>query len=226
MIKICIVGTAQSGSTRVFNLIRMIYEKKGKIVYSGGGCSSWAELERKIISIDKSKNKPDIILSKVHDTSYTYLNNYDIKILPLRNIIDAAMSSGHRIQVDSTRHYIKHCIYNIDLFNKFKPYVDFVFRYENYSVNYIKKLCDILNVKLNNCEIIEIMKELESMLHNKNIVIKDDPSNIEYKKTLLSQNHNTSNGKINKFVNLSPKKLINILENDKILDFLNTHNYF
>ena len=32
--KICIVGTHQTGSTRLFNLGRMIYEKNGKKVYS------------------------------------------------------------------------------------------------------------------------------------------------------------------------------------------------
>ena len=53
MIKICVVGTVQAGSTRLFNLIRMIYEKKGKIVYSGGGCSSWAEFEHKFLSYIK-----------------------------------------------------------------------------------------------------------------------------------------------------------------------------
>ena len=29
-IKISIIGTEQSGSTRLFNLVRLIYEKKGK----------------------------------------------------------------------------------------------------------------------------------------------------------------------------------------------------
>ena len=133
-------------------------------------------------------------------------------------MLDSAISSGKRSN--------KNCNMNINLFDKFKPHVDFIFRYENYSVHYIKQFCNILNVNLNNNEIIEIMKELDNMLHNKNIVLHDDFNNEEYRKTLLSQNHNTSDGKTNKFIDLSATELDEILQNDKILKFLEEQNYF
>ena len=86
--KICIVGTHQTGSTRLFNLVRMIYEKKGKKVYS-----RWGITDKQISEIS---SEYDIILSKIHDTSYNYLKNFDIALLPIRNILDSAISAGIR----------------------------------------------------------------------------------------------------------------------------------
>ena len=70
------------------------------------------------------------------------------------------------------------------------------------------------------------MIQLESMLNSKKIVKKDDHSDAEYRKTLLSQAHNTSNGKTNKFTNLPKKKLDDILKEKNILTFLEENFYF
>ena len=86
--KICIVGTHQTGSTRLFNLVRMIYEKNGKTVYS-----RW-NIRRE--EINKISSEYDIILCKVHNTNHNYLKNYDIILLPIRNILDSAISCGIR----------------------------------------------------------------------------------------------------------------------------------
>ena len=217
-IKICIVGTHQSGSTRLFNLVRLIYEKKGKRVYS-----RW---NIKPKEIKKIRKEYDIILSKIHDTNIKYLDNYNVKLLPIRNILDAALSAGIRDENTSTEFYIQNCNKNINMFNKFKSTSDFIFRYENYNVYYIKKLCTTLKINLSNDDIISIMIELETMLNSKNIAKKDNFKNKTYQKTLLSQNHNTSNGKTNKFINLSIEQLNDILKEKKISDFLEENFYF
>ena len=162
--KICIVGTHQTGSTRLFNLIRMIYEKKGKTVYSRWDINPE--------EIKKINSKYDIILNKIHDTNYNYLNNYDIILLPIRNILDSAISAGVRNEDTSTKFYINTCNSNINLFNKFKSIANFIFRYENYNVYYIKKLCAFLNINIDNNDIIDIMIQLESMINSKDIVKK------------------------------------------------------
>ena len=77
-----------------------------------------------------------------------------------------------------------------------------------------------------NNEIIDIMIQLESMLNSKEIVKKDDHRDEEYRKTLLSQDHNTSNGKTNKFINLPKKQLDDILKEKNILTFLEENFYF
>ena len=219
-IKICVVGTHQSGSTRLYNLVRMIYEKKEKTVISRANMSNE--------DIQRRTGKYDVILCKVHDSELNYLNYYDIKLLPIRNILDCAISASVRGNDDSTNFIIDHCIKNINMFNKFKSNSDFIFRYENYDVNYIKKLCAILNVSLNNDEIIDIMVQLEKMLNSKNIIKKrkDNTRDPEYNKTLFSQEHNTSNGKINKFISLPKIQLNDILKEEKIYSFLVENLYF
>ena len=216
--KICIVGTHQTGSTRLFNLVRMIYEKNGKKVYS-----KWSITPEEINRIG---SKYDIILGKIHDTNNDYLKNYDIILLPIRNILDSAISAGVRSKNSSTKFYINNCNSNIHLFNKFKSIADFIFIYENYNVYYIKKLCATLNINLDNNDIIDIMIQLESMHNSKKIVKKDDSKDAEYRKTLLSQDHNTSNGKTNKFTNLPKKQLDDILKEKNILTFLEENFYF
>lgn len=85
---------------------------------------------------------------------------------------------------------------NINLYNKFKNKCNFIFRYEDYSQNYIEQFSSkILNIKLTMSIINNIINILENMLKNKNIVKKEDYSCPEFRKTLLCKEHNTSNGK-------------------------------
>jgi hypothetical protein len=218
-IKICIVGTTQSGSTRLFNLTRCIYEKKNKSVLS-----QWN------YNHDKD-NMYDIIISKIHDCDISYLNNFDIVLLPIRNILDAAISHNKRWgNLNENKNVInalkKSCYINIDLFNKFKSHSDFIFIYEKYSIYYINKLCSILNVKLSLLEIIEIMKELDNMLFEKDIVKNDDFEDELYQKTLLCQSHNTSGGASNKYIKeLDVKSVLEIMEEEKIKEFLKNSRY-
>ena len=220
--KICIVGTMQSGSTRLFNLVRMIYEKNGKKVYS-----QWNITPEEI---NKIGSEYDIILCKIHDTNINYLKNYDIILLPIRNILDSALSAGKRLENTSTKFYKENCNFNINLYNKFKSIANLIFRYENYNVYSIKKVCTTLNINLNNNDILDIMIQLESMLNNKNIAKNDDhgdaESRAEEARATLVDWANTSNGKTNKFINLPKEKLDDILEDKNILTFLEENFYF
>ena len=69
--------------------------------------------------INKIGSKYDVILCKIHDTDKNYLKNYDIILLPIRNILDSAVSAGERFGNTSTKFYINNCKNNIRLFNKF-----------------------------------------------------------------------------------------------------------
>ncbi len=224
--KICIVGPCQTGSTRLFNLVRCIYEKKGKKVLSRHA-SDFSNEKLKVYS-----GHYDVILGKLHNTSLDYLNNnYDIKLMPIRNLIDCAISAITRSKTPiKTKHlhiaYKNHINENITLFNKFKKHVDLIIRYEEYSVNQVKNLCKLLDIELSNKEILEIMIDLEEMKDSKDIVENDDRNNSKYKKTLLSQSHNTSGGKTNKFLNLPIEVLDEILKDKDIINFLMKQRYF
>ena len=192
--------------------------KKKKTIYSG-----WDINNNQLSTLN---NKFDVIICKIHNTDTDYLENYNLKILPVRNILDAAISAGIRFNNNSCNFYINHCKQNIYFYNKFKSKVDYIFRYDDYNVYYIKKLCNILDINLNNEDIIDIMIELENMLNSKDKVEKDDHNDKEYQKTLFSQQHNTSNGKTNKFINLSKKDLDLILKDKTIINFLTENFYF
>jgi len=58
-------------------------KKKGKSVYSGWNIDS--------VQIKKLIPDYDIILSKIHNVELNYLDNFNIKLLPVRNILDSAI---------------------------------------------------------------------------------------------------------------------------------------
>jgi hypothetical protein len=219
-IKICIVGGTQNGSTRLFNLIRLIYESKLKKVYSRWKIYNFNEL-----------NDYDVVISKVHDIDLSYLDNFDFVLLPIRNVIDSAFSWYKRFYKKNNGELIlsfkKKCYENIDLFYKFKQHSNYIFKYENYSMKEIKNLLVVLKINLTTIEIADVMKKINNMLYDKNIIKYDDFTYKDngYKKTLMTQSHNTSNGISNKFVYLKDNIIKQLFTDKKIEDFLNICEY-
>jgi hypothetical protein len=212
-IKIIVVGTKQSGSTRLFNLLIMLYKHLNKNVYSAWyKCASGKD------------NQYDVIISKCHDANISALKEYDIILSPIRHIFDCALSAKKRGFVID---YKKSCYNNIHLFNKYEGIADMVFVYEKYSLEYIKELCSsILKIKVEDNILLNIMEELDNMHKSKNIVVLDDKNNEQFKRTLLSQSHNTSGGKINKFLSeMTQEEITGLLNDKKINSFLKKLNY-
>jgi hypothetical protein len=220
-IKICVLGGHQVGSTRLFNLVRLSYEKIGKKVLS---LAPKERPDRKQLS--KMSRHYDVVLHKFHDVDIDYIKTYDIILLPVRNLLDAALSAGIRWNKNSKNEYIRHCYKNIQRFNKFKSVATHIFKYEDYSVNSIIELCKVMNINIYISVIISIMKELEDLLHSETNTLTDDLTNSEYKKTLLSQHHNTSGGKSNKFIDVPASILQYILDDKHIINFMKEHKYF
>ena len=213
MKKRCSVGTRACGSTRLFNLVRLLYEKLGNTVYSRWNIKDVNELEKDY----------DVILCKIHDVQESdYLDQYDIKLMPIRNILDAAISTNKRFPDARLKDV---CHFNINMFHKFQSKVNMIFRYEDFSIFTIQELCKVLQIKPSLLQIIEIMRELETMLHDKTIVKIDDHDDETYQKTLLSQDHNTSNGKSNKFIFLEDDQIEELLNDTVITNFLMETKY-
>jgi len=59
MIKVCIVGTHQTGTTRLFNLVRLIYKSKNLRVHSYWHYKGQYD----------NSHEYDVIVNKVHDTN-------------------------------------------------------------------------------------------------------------------------------------------------------------
>lgn len=208
VIKISIIGTHQTGSTRIFNLIRLLYENlnDSEEVYS---CWDYKH--------DKD-NDYEVIISKIHECDIEYLNDFDFLILPIRNILDAALSANIRFPHISLK---DSCRDNINIYNKFKDISDFIFIYEKYSLEYIKSLCKKLKINPSDEDIKKIMEELDIMHNRKDIVKKDNQNNKEFRKTLFSQDHNTSGGRIDKYkTDIDPIRLADLLSIKSIRNFL------
>jgi len=216
VVKIAIVGTHQSGSTRLFNLCRLIFETQKKKVHS---CFEYKH------NLD---SEFDVIINKVHDTTVHELKQrYDKILLPIRNLLDSAISNKIRFKQQSTINDVKHnCKTNIGLFNKFERIANYIMYYEKYSMYEIRALCKELDIELTNVQIVHIMKELDRMHNSKDIVKVDNHADKLYKKTLLSQQHNTSGGISNKFVKtLSVEDVCEILNDESIKTFMQYHKY-
>jgi hypothetical protein len=209
--KIIVVGPKHSGSTMLFNLFIKIYEYQGKSVFSG-----WH------INPQDYSNNVDVLIDKRHDCDVSILQNYDFVFLPLRHLLDSAMTSKIRFNIP----YVDSCYENIYLFEKFKIHSDYIFKYENHSVFVVKEIIKTLCIDIDLNTIFKIMNELENMKNSKDIVKTDDHNNSLYRKTLLSQNHNTSGGMVNKYVYLMEPNLRNtLLQDKKVFDFLVKYKY-
>lgn len=228
---ILIGGMEQSGSTLVFNLIQKLYRILGYIVDS-----CW------IVDYHKKdfNEKCDILVVKTHglDRNIT-LNAYKI-ILPIRDIRDAAISASIRFSPSKGKDMpfiMSRMEKNVNIINNWHNFIKqkklnhFEFMYERFKKNevaYTAALIDYLNISLDIDNIKEALNEINTLHNSKDIVKKDDFSyqNLQYKKTLLTQNHNTSGGKSKKYMTYFTKEENdNILKNEKVYSFLKAYGY-
>lgn len=207
---VCIVGTHQSGSTRIFNLVRLLFEYNGDSVHS---CWNYNFM---------NSDEYDVIVSKVHRTEDKYLSNFDVVLLPLRNIIDAGISTQRRLP---NKYIYQSCLLNIELFNKFKDLSHMVVRYEDYSIKQIRDISNLLGIEIGIVEIVNIMRELDAMHKSKDIIKDERKPDERYKRTLLSQSHNTSGGISNKFIYLRDNQIKYLFTYPEIVAFMEEHNY-
>jgi len=211
MIKILIVGGTQCGSTRLFNFLRIIFEKKGLNVLS-----RW-------ISDYKDNDQYDVCIIKAHDLNISICDQFDYVLLPYRDIRDAYISTVTRWPIK--KDFIKEMLINLNLFKKFKRYAHFLFKYEEYCLEYNKNLLNRINVESTDEDILNAMREIE-YIHSKIKVTYDNFNNKEYRKTLMCKYHNTSGGKSEKWRKyFSEQDNRKIIMNKEIRGFLKKRGY-
>lgn len=215
MIKILIIGPEQCGTTRVFNLVSQAFKLKKYKVLSG-----W-DLELKI------NDNYDVLISKLHICNLDKLKKFDYVIFPIRDLRDSAISTKKRYPKKSN--LINSIKKNINIVNNIDSINNILFKYEHYNKYYIDQFCQKLGIYLNSEELIYIILYLD-FLHTSKFLIKDDLNNKkkneneDYIETLLTQSHNTSGGKIGKYIEKE-------YENEKFLNekdiktFLNKYEY-
>ncbi|MBA43118.1 MAG: hypothetical protein CMF62_03800 [Magnetococcales bacterium] len=227
---ISVVGPTQSGSTLLFNLIRFILQN----FYVIDSC--WVESFKK----GEYDKNCEYLIVKAHGYDQELKNKSDLIFLPIRDFRDSAISHAKRFGNNSdvykknnnkfnVKFYMKNIKDNIELFSKWKEYSNYIFNYEEYTKNnkkIIDEICHKFSLNLNQDQIDTVLKKSVELHKSKNIVKVDDPNNILYKKTLISQSHNSSGGKINKYKKYFHNKINKLFLNDnKIKAFFKSNKY-
>ena len=116
-------------------------------------------------------------------------------------------------------------IIEIKFFPK-KKFIEFKNFFLSLILEYVKKLCQFLKLNKTDAELNNILIELDKLHKSSQIVKSDNFKNPQYQKTLLSQSHNTDNGKSNKYeTHFSLVENKKILQNTKIYNFLSKYGY-
>lgn len=228
---VAVVGPRQSGSTLFFNLIRLILASSNHTV---DAC--WIDLYKKGLY----KSNVDYLIVKCHDFDEGLNNATSLILLPLRDFRDSAVSFHKRFNnLKTIRDIIGYIHQNIKQYNDWESYASLKVMYENYMVSkeyYIDKIAKWLGVEIRSGVKESILFEIDTLHKGCNCPNHDKGSDEDrmqmamndeiYKVTLMTKNHNTSNGSVGKYKIEMPTYAINKINFDtKISSFLIKHRY-
>ena len=215
MLRVAVTGLTKAGSTRLCNLLRLLFQDENvKLLWS----HSDEEGNEEYLS-----KETNVIISKFHKIS-DKIRSYDYLFITYRDLRDISISLSkngtdfHGIPLDYTNvsDYIEQMETAIDVFHTMNLPECILVKYEDYSIDFIFDLCKKLHIYKEVHEIEEIHKEVNSLLNNKT----------KFRETLMQDSVNTSNGLSKKYLSHFNKEENNkILNNIKINDFLRTYNY-
>ena len=228
---ILVAGMEQAGSTLVFNLVQNLYRS-----YNYNVDSCWiTDFHKKDYN-----DKCDFLVIKTHGLDRAAIMNAYKIILPIRDVRDAAISAFNRGMIGKERSIdliIKRMERNITTLNNWTNSIKqrkisaFEFMYERYKKNeiaYTEIMLNYLEIKLDRDKVKEAIENINKLHLSKDIVKKDDFSykNVQYKKTLITQNHNTSGGQSKKYETFfSKEENEQIINREKINKFLKMYGY-
>lgn len=230
---ISITGPTQSGSTMLFNLVRLCIIRMGYSVDSCFIVNYYAGDYNKTV---------DYLIIKCHSFDDRILKDSSKILLPIRDVRDCAVSWKKRFlptETPTAEQYIHGIILNIEMFDTWKARGAIVLKYEEYVMNkfqYIKNVINILGFDPSRINIQDIIRELE-MIHagvncpetdvlgeqgHKNLMF----NNIVYRTTLMTKSHNTSGGRIKNYLrDMPPDVLKSVNSNPNIIKHLRENGY-
>jgi hypothetical protein len=225
---ILIVGPSQSGSTLLFNMVRILLEDEGHVVDS-----CWHSLYTR----GEYDKRVDYLIVKCHFYEEALHKASDIVFLPLRDFRDSAVSCQKRYNnLNTPDEYIGFLLQNIGQFESWRPYATYIFKYESYMAQKQVVVVQIAaKLGIYKIHIHDLMHELDS-LHKgmgcpeTDLLPKTEYEQLleieHYRKTLMTKSHNTSGGQVGKHKTDIPKgTLIYIESNETIRKFLTSNCY-
>lgn len=225
---ILIAGPSQSGSTLLFNMVRILLEDQG---YSVDSC--WHSLYTKG-EFDKHL---DYLIVKCHFYDEALHKASDAIFLPLRDFRDSAVSCHKRYgTLETPEDYVSFLLQNIQQFESWLPHATYVFKYERYMGQKQRALAEVAaKLGARKIHVNEVLHELDSLHKGQHCPETDILPKTEYeqlletehyRKTLMTKSHNTSGGQVGKHKTDIPKPcLVTIESNETIRSFLVENGY-
>lgn len=210
------IGPRQSGSTRVFNVARLVGEVAGLTVRA-----HW--------DIQKQASAPsyDVDVAKVH-TEYNgaHLRRlYNVVILPIRDLRDTALSSMARKFIPR-RALVRFCSAQANCINRLIPHATLVLRYETFGAHAVRRIANAMRVHLKPPQVKTVLRKIDALYRSKELPSVDDRDNSLYQRTLMSRAHNTANGRSNKWQKvLTPCELHALRKTVVVSQFLKRFGY-
>lgn len=226
---ISVVGPTQSGSTMLFNLLRFIYMDTYKVD------SCWVA-----DYIKGNYSECDILIVKCHAFREILQKDSDEIFLPIRDLRDCVISTAKRKGLKGQKmpslsikwrigKFIRFIHKNIDYFESWENDATYILKYEDFKADPskgLKAIANHLSISLTDEDVREVLEKSRSQHKSKQIVKDDDKTNKQYKKTLMTQSHNSSGGKIGKYHHFfSTKQLTRLMKDSRIKSFLEKHDY-
>lgn len=215
MLRVAVTGLTKAGSTRLCNLLRLLFQNENAILL-------WShpdeEGNEEFIPKDTK-----VIISKFHKISQK-IRNYDYLFITYRDLRDISISLskngtdffGTPLDYNNLSDYIEQMETAIDMFNTMNLPECIPVKYEDYDTDFIFDLCKKLHIYKEVHEVKKIKKEVDTLLHSKS----------NFRKTLMQDSVNTSNGISKKYLtHFTKEENKKILQNIQIRDFLEVHNY-
>ncbi|MDY6906220.1 MAG: sulfotransferase domain-containing protein [Thermodesulfobacteriota bacterium] len=196
MKKILVAGMFQSGSTALFNLIRLCHLNKGHNVYS---C---------LFNMYDRHNPADVHIVKIHRYDSVFSAWADITFNVKRDIRDCLASRRRRKNTLKTpKEIISWADHLIHLHKSWRHEATYEFIYEKYKTNplaAIEVLAECLG--LTGVDTAWVYEQVETLP-------KDAPQQGHHLNTLLSSSHVTNNGRIGGYTDTFSAEELGIIEN-------------
>lgn len=225
---VLVAGPSQSGSTLLFNMLRLILEQAGHRVdscwhgeYTKGNFDKGAEY----------------LVVKCHFYDHDLATVSSAVFLPVRDFRDSAVSCNRRYaSLKKPEDYEAFVLQNIAQFESWRRHAMYVFKYEKYAAHRESAVLEVAaRLGIFNARIDNILRSLDSLhagqgcpetdilpADQRRELLKQDC----YKKTLMTRSHNTSGGMVGLHATEVPKKTLQQLEsNQTIRSFLTEYGY-
>ena len=194
-IVIIVAGMRHSGSTALFNILRLALKKSGFDIISG-----YSEK----FDMANLENKPDqVYLIKTHELRDDILNKATLIITSIRDLRDSVASAKRRkfAMLDNVGGAVEYAKYNRSIFEQWVGYSQYQFHYENFMstpVNEIGKLLSVIG--LSDIKPEDISQEVNTL-----------PTD-QYSLTLLSSTHITDPERKHDYHSTLAKEQIDLIE--------------